>query len=411
MGVSAVAGKITWRYLGSLVVAIVAILAMLPQPASAAAPTGTLFALAGSTVSKADPTTGVLMNFASLPGPTTAPGPSFNSLASDPVGHRLFTGRTVYSADFSTVTFNVLTTDTRTAAVTVSPDMAQVAGGLVFDPVSGGLFGQTNICCPFQIVRIDPATGTQTHLADMPGVQPLGMAVASAKHVIYFATESFALGQFQPIVTMVTVDILTGAVSQSPPLATGVVFLAYDTSSGLLFGKTFCCPASLVQVDPVTGLEAVIAGPLGIGGGMTIDSATHTIYSMEDVLTAFSFNQYIQSINDQTGVTTTSTGSLPPDQFVNDIAFEGVGITPDSIKADVSNALASGAITNHGTANSLLVKLDAAADARTGGDCANAAKDYQKFIDELQKQSGKHVAAATATQLINEAQFLIDNCP
>ena len=97
--------------------------------------------------------------------------------------------------------------------------------------------------------------------------------------------------------------------------------------------------------------------------------------------------------------------------YVGSLVFEPVQVTPDSITADVTNAEASGAITNHGTATSLLTKLDAAADARAKGDCAKAAKHYEAFIDELQKQSGMHVAAATATQLVSEAQFLIANCP
>jgi hypothetical protein len=86
-------------------------------------------------------------------------------------------------------------------------------------------------------------------------------------------------------------------------------------------------------------------------------------------------------------------------------------ITPDSIKADVSAALASGAIARAGVANSLLAKLDAASAARARGQCSTAAQVYRAFINELHAQSGKFVATGTASQLIDEAQFLIDNCP
>jgi probable HAF family extracellular repeat protein len=85
--------------------------------------------------------------------------------------------------------------------------------------------------------------------------------------------------------------------------------------------------------------------------------------------------------------------------------------TPASVKADVNQFLASGMIKNAGLANSLLAKLDAASAAQASGDCAGAAAIYQALINELQAQSGKGVAAAAASPLILEVQFLIANCP
>src|SRR5215472_2123089 len=405
-----------------LAVVAVALLAWIGRPGIAAASGGTLFGLANGMVVKVDPATAALTTFAVLPQPPPPQlGASFNSLASDGSHHKLYLVRSTISADFTSVAFQLVTVDTESAAVSISPDMASGVGSLVFDPVSGGLFGQTNVCCPFQLVRVDPSTGVQTHVADMPGVQPLRLAVAPAQHAIYFATESFVLGQFQPVITMVTVDETTGAVTQSPPLDRGVVFLAYDTSLGRLFGKTFCCPADLVQVDPLTGAEAPIATGLGLGGAMTIDSATHTIYSTDDVLSPFSFDQFIQTINDQTGAISVSTGPVPSNDFVNELAFEGVTITPESIKTDVKAAFASGAIDNAGIADSLLAKLDAAASARAGAvtsgartnGCATAAAIYQAFINEVTSLSGgtvssttrPHILAAAAAQLISEARF------
>jgi hypothetical protein len=86
-------------------------------------------------------------------------------------------------------------------------------------------------------------------------------------------------------------------------------------------------------------------------------------------------------------------------------------VTPDSIKDDVQQFLASGAITNHGNANSLLAKLNAAANARARGQCSTAANIYGAFISELQAQSGKHVDAAAAAIMIADAQYLIAHCP
>ena len=86
-------------------------------------------------------------------------------------------------------------------------------------------------------------------------------------------------------------------------------------------------------------------------------------------------------------------------------------VTPDSIKDDVGQFRASGAINDRGIANSLLAKLDAAAAARARGSCETADNIYQAFINELQAQSGKHVDATAAAIMITDAQYLIAHCP
>jgi hypothetical protein len=86
-------------------------------------------------------------------------------------------------------------------------------------------------------------------------------------------------------------------------------------------------------------------------------------------------------------------------------------VTPDSIKADVTQFLAAGKIKNQGEANSLLAKLDAAAAARARGQCSTAANNYQAFINELNAQSGKGVDATAAAIMIADAQYLIAHCP
>jgi hypothetical protein len=85
--------------------------------------------------------------------------------------------------------------------------------------------------------------------------------------------------------------------------------------------------------------------------------------------------------------------------------------TAASIAADVSQFLAAGAIKNGGLANSMSVKLAAAASARAGGDCAGAAALYSAFINELQAQAGKGVSSSAASTMIADAQYLIANCP
>ena len=409
------AGTASRRAFGFVVaIAIAALPALLqPVPAAAATNTGTLFGMNVTAVYRIDTTTGALTAFAPLPPPPpTQILPSFNGLASDPIGHRLFTVRSSVSSDFSTQFYDLVTIDTQSAAVSVSPDMPQGAPELAYDTSSKALFGVTNFCCPFQLVRIDPVTGAQTHIADLPGVQESNLAIAPSKHAIYMLSESFVLGQFQPVVNVIAVDESTGAIATSPALATGAFRVAYDTSTGTLFAKSFCCASVLLKVDPVTGAETTVSTTnLGFGSGFAMDSASHNIYMTQDVNDVLGFFQVLQSINDQSGAVSVRSTQFPTGVFLQYLAFEGVAITPDSIRADVRTAVASGAIDNAGIANSLLVKLNAAAAERAAGRCSAAAHHYNAFIHEVNAQSGKHIAASTASQLVSEAQFLIANCP
>jgi len=86
-------------------------------------------------------------------------------------------------------------------------------------------------------------------------------------------------------------------------------------------------------------------------------------------------------------------------------------VTAESIKEDVNQFLAAGLIKNGGLANSLLAKLNAAGDARSRGQCGTAANEYSAFINALQAQAGKGVAANAAAIMIADANFLIANCP
>jgi hypothetical protein len=86
-------------------------------------------------------------------------------------------------------------------------------------------------------------------------------------------------------------------------------------------------------------------------------------------------------------------------------------VTAASVKDDVAKFLGRGEIKNRGLANSLLVKLSAAADARATGDCVTARNVYNAFIAELQAQSSHGVNANAASVMIADAQYLITHCP
>jgi hypothetical protein len=86
-------------------------------------------------------------------------------------------------------------------------------------------------------------------------------------------------------------------------------------------------------------------------------------------------------------------------------------VTAESIKDEVKQFFAMGAIRNKGVANSLLAKLNSAAKARARGNCNSAANVYRAFINELRAQTGKAVTAQAASILITDAQYLIAHCP
>ena len=86
-------------------------------------------------------------------------------------------------------------------------------------------------------------------------------------------------------------------------------------------------------------------------------------------------------------------------------------VTPDSIKDDVNQFVATGAIRSRGLANSLLAKLNTASNARATGDCATANNDCQAFIKELQTQIGRGVEATASAMMIADAQYLMSHCP
>jgi hypothetical protein len=82
-------------------------------------------------------------------------------------------------------------------------------------------------------------------------------------------------------------------------------------------------------------------------------------------------------------------------------------VTPESIKEDVNQFLANGAIKNNSFANSLLAKLNASAKAK---DCKTSGNIYQAFINEVQAQKDKGIDSNAADIMIADAKYLIDNC-
>jgi hypothetical protein len=88
------------------------------------------------------------------------------------------------------------------------------------------------------------------------------------------------------------------------------------------------------------------------------------------------------------------------------VTFEII-VTPESIKEDVNFFLNAGSIKNNGLANSLLAKLNAAADAIGRGQRTTAINIYGAFVNELEAQSDKGVDATAARIMMDDAGYLI----
>ena len=421
---SITAARRRFAVLVAIAIAIAA-LPMLAQPVPAAATSGgTLFAITGmnqSVLSRIDPVTGVVTTMEDLAG--TDQG-QVVSLTGDPTTHRLFAIRSsmTFIPPFTiNVKNELLTINSQTGAFFPSPSTSVPTWQIEFDPSSGKLYGLAHGATgggTFGIFldQLDLATGAGTHIALLPdvGSDVLGIVVAPGLHTVYVNDDSLGFGT-PPGSRVLSVDVQTKAVTSSPILSRAVRNISYDSSSHLLFGTTECCPRDLVQIDPASGSETIV-GNINDGSGiftfpMATDPTTHSVFmDIQLPLDFINWEDHVVSINDVSGV---ATFSPPTGAMAWSLYFEPPvsAITPDNIRADVRSALSTGAIDSAGVANALLAQLNAAAAARATGDCSTAANIYNAFINALNAQGGRHIAAATATQLVSEAQFLIANCP
>jgi hypothetical protein len=218
-----------------------------------------------------------------------------------------------------------------------------------------------------------------------------------------------------------SINTTNGTVTAGPILQHTVRQIVVDPGSGHLFGVTDSFTHDFVRIDPSTGATDVVATlvpsadpNLNVNFGLAADGGSHTVFGdlqTYDISTGDVIDQ-VMTIQDETGAVT--LGSSSSDFIVGSgIAFAGPAptINPDTLKADVQSALASGAITKAGVAKNLLAELNDAQAARNRGQCKTAGNIYQQFINDVNAQAGKSIAAATAGMLVGEAQFLIANCP
>jgi hypothetical protein len=397
------------RGFGFLVAIALAVLPAASQTLTAAASgSGTLFGVTSSLeVVAIDPASGALTPVADVSNPQLV---LRSGLADDPATHRLFMAQALLTDPTTfAIAAKLVIVDSRGGVTPAVVPLAQAVTALNFDTSSGSLFGVTLVCCPRQVVRINLSDGTETNVGPFFGDTLTPSAIAPALSTLYLI--SWGIDSTNPNFTIAaqlwTVNTVSGIETQTPNLRIPVEGLVYDSSSNALFGVPFFSPFGLLRINPTDGSETPVGtyDLTGFGPGIGMDSASHTAFF--SVFNS-SGTTSIVSLNDQSGI---GVPGNPMPTYVNSLVFEPVSITPDSIKADVRTALASGAIDNAGVANALLAQLNAAAAARQAAQCANAASIYTSFISLATAQSGQHIAAATSSNLISEAQFLIAHCP
>jgi hypothetical protein len=235
------------------------------------------------------------------------------------------------------------------------------------------------------------------------------MAIAPSQHLIYVVQTTPNV--FPATGNLLSINTGTGAITVGPALSRGIFLLSYDTSSGVLYGKTYSIPSQqLMSISTTTGTETPIGSiDLGFGGNsLTIDPSTHTLYVMQDIFGAFGFTQQVGAVDPGAGTIALSP-EIPLTGYIRSLAFEAVVVTADAVIAEVNGALASGAISNRGVGTALLSELNAGKAAQARGQCTAALALYQAFINDVKAQSRKAINPVTAAQLVAEAQSV--TCP
>jgi uncharacterized protein DUF4394 len=402
-----------------LVSSAIALLGVAVQPVvGAASGTGTLYAMTRSqNLATVDPATGSLTVLSNL-FLAGAVDSQMVSLAANPLAGRLYGERIsfVNTSSGSVFKTEILTINASTGGVLSSVPGHYIA--LVVDQSTGTLYGfdPSN-----NLVRINPSSGATTKVATIGTfcVCIWSVDVDPNSHTIYVSAEDISGATEDATTQVFTVNTGTGAVSAGVLLARTVRDIVVDPASGQIFGVAESFTHDLLLIDPGTGATAVVATivpggdpNLGVNFGLTADGATHTVFAD---LETFDMNtgdvsDQVVSVQDQTGAINVGVSSS---DAITALAFAGpaVPITPDTLKAEVQSALASGAISKAGVGSTLLDDLNAAQAARNRGQCKTAANIYQQFISDVKAQAGKSIATGTASQLIGVAQFLIANCP
>ena len=189
-------------------------------------------------------------------------------------------GDTYFIVRHNAGTPHVLSIDTNTGSFVESPPLSLGLLALGFDSNAGQLVGVTS-CCLNEFVDVDAATGGLVSFANV-GDATFGFAAGAA--AVDPATNRFFMIRSQAgIPHLISIDTLTGALTQTPALSSGIMKLGFDQDDNVLVGVTSCCPNQFVHIDTATGALTVVSnvGDSGFGfsaGASAIDSASNRLF-------------------------------------------------------------------------------------------------------------------------------------
>jgi hypothetical protein len=403
-----------------LAISAIAVLPLLAAqaPTAAGSGTGTLYAMTrAQNLTTVDPATGSLTVLSNL-FLAGAVDSQMVSLVANPLAGRLYGERMSF---VNTSSGSVFKTEILTINASTGGVLNSVPGhysALVVDQSTGTLYG---FDASNNLVRVNPSSGATTKVATIGTfcVCIWSVDIDPNSHTVYISAEDVSGATEDATTQVFTVNTTTGAVSAGVLLGQTVRDIVVDPGSGQVFGVADSFTHDLLRIDPSTGATEVIATivpsgdiDLGVNFGLAADGVTHTVFADLETfdITTGDVSDQVVSIQDQSGGINVGVSSS---DAITALAFAGpaVPITPDTLKADVQSALASGAISKSGVAKTLLDDLNAAQAARDRGQCKTAANIYQQFISDVNAQTGKSIAASTASNLIGVAQFLTVNCP
>src|SRR5712664_414591 len=181
-------------------------------------------------VVRLDPNTGSISPVASLP----PAGAVIDSMAVSGQTHTIYVNREDISfprpPEPPTRIFAVDTV--ANAVVSTSPVLNRAIRSISYDTSSNKLFGVTE-CCPQDVLQIDPASGTQTFIANVNNSTQQGFlfyqAVDPLSHTVFLPFEF--TGVFPSESHIVSVDTQTGVPILSPAIPTGVASIYFETGA------------------------------------------------------------------------------------------------------------------------------------------------------------------------------------
>jgi hypothetical protein len=167
----------------------------------------------------------------------------------------------------------------------------------------------------------------------------------------------------------------------------------------------------LESIDPASNIATRLGPNLDtVSGGYTqgvsaLDAAGHR-YFVAGVAPADG-STLIFALDTQSGAVLSQT---PLPDYPTSLQFAPTVVTIQTVIAQINADVASEAIDNSEVANSLLAKLGKSSGYLAATDCGNYRVSLNAFINEVEAQSGKHIAINAANTLIADAQSLASHC-